>query len=138
MQQRGRKSRFAVIKPDAPSASQPAPPKDLTPEALEIWQRVLDALPPQWIKPEHLDMLESYARHAAAARRYALERDAWPMGDADDILVANRLSTMAERESRAALSLARSMRITHQAQVHRETAGRMSAQRGGGGKKPWE
>ncbi len=49
----------------------------------------------------------------------------------------DRLARAAERESRAMVAIARSLRLTHQSQVRPETAGRQVA-RQPVGPMPWE
>ena len=128
MRQRGRKSRFTQAAPTAAPARPVAVPEGFPEDAAAIWQRVVVALPSGWIKPEHLDMLAAYCLHAAAARRFQLALAGLEVDTScpDSVMAANRLSGMAERESRAALAMARSMRITHQAQTRPEDAARSS------------
>lgn len=126
MIQRGRKSRFTQAAPTAALARPVAVPEGFPEDAAAIWRRVVVALPGGWIKPEHLDMLAAYCLHAAAASRFQLELADMAVDTScpESIMAANRLSGMAERESRAALAMARSMRITHQAQTRPEDAAR--------------
>lgn len=138
MKQRGRKDRFTQKPPRRNVASfagggVSTPPADLPTAAAAIWRRVAAAMPPGWFRPQHREMLAAYCRHSAAAERFAgmLEAAEIDTENPDSVLAANRLSLMAEREQRAALALARSMRMTHQAQVHKETAGRLQAQHAG-------
>lgn len=119
MRQRGRKSRFTHAAPTAAPARPVAAPEGFPEDAAAIWRRVVVALPGGWFGPEHRDMLSAYCLHAAAANRFQLELAGMDADTScpDSIMAANRLSGMAERESRAALAMARSMRITHQAQT---------------------
>lgn len=129
MQQRGRKSRFTRAAPTAAPARPVAVPEGMPDDAAAIWRRVAIALPGGWFGPEHLDMLAAYCLHAAAASRFQLELADMAVDTScpDSIMAANRLSGMAERESRAALAMARSMRITHQSQTRPEDAARATA-----------
>lgn len=123
MRQRGRKDKFAVLHPGK-QVERPSAPKGMPAPAKRVWERITGAMPPDWFRPEHIDMLEQYCLHIAAARKYARRRDRQPVATDEDVLTANRLSTMADRETKVALALARSMRITHQAQMRAETAAR--------------
>lgn len=69
-------------------------------------------------------MLEQYCRHIVAAREFAVRRDQQALDTDEDIQMANRLSNMANRESKTAVAIARAMRVTHQAQMRAETAAR--------------
>lgn len=119
MIQRGRKSRFTQAAPTAAPARPVAVPEGMPEDAAAIWRRVAVAMPGGWFGPEHREMLAAYCLHAAAARRFQLALADMDVDTScpDAIMAANRLSGMAERESRAALAMARSMRITHQAQA---------------------
>ena len=135
MRQRGRKSSASVTAAPAvvrASTSWATPPEALDSAAQAVWRRLVAAMPSGWFKAEHLDMLTAYCRHVAAADRFGQLRDEADINpaDGDSVMNANRLSTMAERETRAALALARSMRITHQATVEPKTAGRRLANSG--------
>lgn len=103
----------------------PPAPDGLTDAEKEIWRRVVSAMPADWFHREHLDMLKSYCQHAARSDKYNRMASVFePKDVGDDISLEDldRVSRMAERESRAALALARSMRLTHQAQLRAETA----------------
>ena len=106
------------------------PPSDLSKDEARIWRRVQSAMPPDWFRAEHADLLKEYARHAAhadslnaAAREIDLTAAAKDSIDGPDLKRVDKLFQMAERESRLVLALARSLRITHQAQVDPKTAG---------------
>ena len=128
MIQRGRKSRFTQAAPTAAPARPVAVPEGMPEDAAAVWRQTVLALPGGWFGAEHLEMLAAYCLHAAAARRFQLALASMEVDTScpDSIMAANRLSGMAERESRAALALARSMRITHQAQTRPEDAARSS------------
>lgn len=80
--------------------------------------------PSDWFTPEHSEMLARYCEHHRRAERFSqvarkmIARDALTRSDIDDL---DKCFEMDEREGRAALALARSMRLTHQAQIRAET-----------------
>jgi hypothetical protein len=89
--------------------------------------------------PTHGPLLELYCRHITNARVLADElanfNRAW-IADEEGLKRYDRLLAMAERESRAASSLATRLRITRQAVEHPATVGRSIA--GQVTRKPWE
>lgn len=131
MRQRGRKDRFTQAAPMRNVAAfsgggVSAPPEGLPDAAQAIWRRVVSAMPSGWFTAEHVDLLEGYCRHLANAQKFwaALDSHELDANDPDSVIIANRLSGMGEREQRAALALARSMRITHQSTDARVAARR--------------
>lgn len=128
MAKRGRKSTAelatAPVELDAKRQRPPAP-DGLDEAERAIWKRVVSAMPGGWFGPEHREMLTRYCEHQCRAERFSkvarklITRDDLTRDDIDDL---DKCCRMAERESRAALALARSMRITHQAQLRAETA----------------
>lgn len=126
---RGRKSSadMAVAPPVQIDAKRQRPP---TPDGLgkpeaEIWKRIVSSMPAGWFGGEHRELLERYCEHQCRAARFS--RIATKLAGAkevtaEDLQRIDKSSQLAERESRASLALARSMRITHQAQLRAETA----------------
>lgn len=85
-------------------------------------------------------MLENYVRHVVRGRILASEIEAFDqswMADDDGLDRFDKLLKMAERESRAASSLATRLRITRHSQIDPQTSGRKFA-RQGRAQKPWE
>src|SRR6056297_2591951 len=108
-----------------------SPPSDLSKDEARIWRRIQSAMPSDWFRAEHAELLKEYAQHAAradalnaAAREIDLTAAAKDSIDGPDLRRVDKLFQMAERESRLVLALARSLRITHQSQVDPKTAGR--------------
>lgn len=93
----------------------PQPPKDLIPEAREVWERTVRALPQEWFRAETLDTLEQYCKHVVEAQEISRQIQDLKGSDDFDIVTYDRLLKMQERESRASNALARSLRITLQA-----------------------
>ena len=126
---RGRKSAAemaVVVRPLA--ARPPKPPAELSEEERATWKAITATKPGDWFPPETHGPLAQYCRHMVNARRVA-EMIALFMADKKPdgwIETYDRLLKMQERESRALLALARSMRLTQQSTMHPRTAGRRS------------
>jgi hypothetical protein len=105
-----------------------------------VWLEVVNDQPASAFSPTHSPLLEMYCRHIVNARILADELlnfdRAW-LADDDGLKRYDRLLAMAERESRAASSLATRLRITRQAVEHPTTVGR-SLKNQSKGRKPWE
>lgn len=103
-----------------------------------IWLEVVNDQPADAFTPTHAPLLELYCRHIVQARILADELAnfdrAW-MADDEGLKRYDRLLAMAEREGRAASSLATRLRITRQA-IDQQTVAR--AQLKNVKKKPWE
>ena len=152
MGQRGPKSAndlaVAPAEPLENARSRPVPPEGFGKPEADIWRRIVAAMPASWFKREHLDMLARYCQHQVRAERFNRWANATTgetLNDGFSLEDFDRLCRMAERESRASLALARSMRITHQAQLRAETAGTRNRNRpdipatwNGKEGKPWE
>lgn len=105
-----------------------------------VWLEVINDQPADAFSPTHAPLLELYCRHIVQARVLADELTnfdrAW-LADDEGLKRYDRLLGMAERESRAASSLATRLRITRQAVEHPLTVGRSQA-RQSKARKPWE
>jgi hypothetical protein len=125
-EQRGRKSRahLSIVAPI--KTGRPLPPQDLTEEQAEVWRSTVAALPADWFPRETLPVLAQYARHVCRARWLAkwLDKQAASMTVAE----LDKGLAMVEREGRAVLAHARSLRLTLQARADPKTAGRRSGQ----------
>jgi hypothetical protein len=105
-----------------------------------VWIEVVNDQPAGAFTPTHSPLLELYCRHVTNARIIAdqlLNFDQAWISDDDGLKRYDRLLAMAERESRAASSLATRLRITRQAVEHPVTVARgLTAQTKT--RKPWE
>lgn len=144
MTQRGRKSAAsmavaAVVAPIS-SVSRLCAPVHMSDAERAVWLEVVNDQPADAFSSTHAPLLELYCRHIVQARILADELTnfdrAW-MADDDGLKRYDRLLGMAERESRAASSLATRLRITRQAVEHPTTVGRSQAAQSKK-KKPWE
>jgi hypothetical protein len=114
-------------------------PKHLSDSEVSVWMEVVNDQPASSFTPTHSPLLELYCRHIVQARTIADELmnfdRAW-FADDDGLKRYDRLLAMAERESRAASSLATRLRITRQA-IDQQTVAR-SIKNQSKAKKPWE
>ena len=139
---RGPKSaaELAIQKPaDLSRVQRLKAPVHLTDAERSVWLATVNPLPADAFRDEHAALLELYVGHVVRARLladeiHAFER-AWLARDGG-LERFERMLRMAERESRAASSLATRLRITRQS-LHPETAAR-TARRPGAGRRPWD
>ncbi len=144
MAQRGRKSAasLAVQAQVAPISadSRLMAPLHMSDAERGVWIEVVNDQPASAFSPTHSPLLELYCRHIVQARILSDELAnfdrAW-MADDDGLKRYDMLLKMAERESRAASSLATRLRITRQAVEHPTTVGR-SINSQAKSRKPWE
>ena len=92
-----------------------------------MWRMTVAAMPADWFGRESHPMLVAYCQHVCRSRWLAAKLDA----AAEKLLKADggvplldKLLAAAERESRAVMALARSMRLTLQAKYDARAAGR--------------
>lgn len=115
------------------------PPLHISEAERSVWLQVVNDQPADAFSATHAPLLELYCRHIVNARVIADEvanfQREW-LADEDGLKRYDRLLGMAEREGRAASSLATRLRITRQA-VHEVTAGRRLAS-AKQSRKPWE
>lgn len=132
MGERGRKSALEASVVPINGFDRPKPPSTLTDEQSAIWAKVVDALPADWFRPEAIEVLVMYCRHAVTARRVADLIKRLEAQDEFDVQEYDRLLKMQEREGRALSSLATRLRITPQAT--RDSKSKKPNQV----KRPWE
>jgi hypothetical protein len=142
--QRGRKSAAALALPGivtAINATERLPaPVHLSDAAAAVWVEVVNDQPASAFTPTHAPLLEMYCAHVVRSRvldDQLLNFDVAWMADDEGMDRYDKLLKMAERESRAASSLATRLRITRQAIEHPVTAGRKVANQSKA-RKPWE
>lgn len=116
------------------------PPVNLSEAEASVWLELVNDNPAGSFTPTHIPLIEFYCRHVVNAKVIGEEIMAFDMAwlaDPDGLKRYDTLLKMAERESRAASSLATRLRITRQVTVHHETAG--TAHRNHArSRKPWE
>jgi hypothetical protein len=116
-----------------------AAPMHISDAERAIWLEVVNDQPADAFTPTHAPLLELYCRHIVQSRILADELgnfDRTWLADGDGLKRYDRLLAMAEREGRAASSLATRLRITRQA-VDQQTIARAQV-RQVKNRKPWE
>lgn len=142
MATRGRKSAasLTVAKFDIGAAKRLEAPLHLSDAEIGVWTEVVNDQPTSAFTATHTPLLEMYCRHVVNNRITADELmnfdRAW-LADDEGLKRYDTLLRIAERESRAASSLATRLRITRQATDHPVTAGRAIANQSTG-RKPWD
>ena len=139
--QRGKKSLTATVLPKASvvATKRLQAPAHMSDAELTIWNEVVNDHPASTFTSTHIPILEMYCRHVVQGRIISDEilnfDRAW-IADDDGLKRYDRLLAMAERESRAAAALARSLRITRQS-LAPDVAG-TAVKRYDKSRKPWE
>ena len=114
-------------------------PLHLSDAEMAVWCEVVNDQPASSFTPTHSPMLEIYCRHIVQSRILAEElanfERPW-LADDDGLKRYDRLLAMAEREGRAASSLATRLRITRQA-IDQQTVAR-TIKNSAKSRKPWE
>ena len=140
------------VKISALEVKRPNPPEELSPAEKETWLAVTATKPPDWWRFDTFPLLTAYCCHTENARLIdrlliAVRKDEY-MKDALDFIdylnCLDKLLRARDRESRALVNLARSMRISQQAMILPRGAGRQTANSSANTRlphetgKPWE
>ncbi len=128
-----------VARPTIGVSERLGPPLHLSEAERAVWLQCVNDQPADAFTQVHAPLLELYCRHVVNAREIADEvaqfDRAW-LADDDGLKRFDRLLAMAEREGRAASSLATRLRITRQALDHATVARKVVAMPRTS--KPWE
>ncbi len=136
MNQRGRKSTASLAVVTPLPGWRHEPPPNLTEAQAAVWRRVAATKPAEWFSPDTWDLLAQYCRYVVSAERIQAHIDA---AEATDLAPSDLAGWYDQRDNLTAkvMALARSMRITQQAQRTPGNAGTES-RRGAAAKKPWD
>ena len=134
MTKRGRRSSASLLTPHP--GQRPEPPAGLTVEQAATWRAVVGAKPVGYFGADTTPLLAAYTRHTASARVLAdaLEVIGWE-APAERLAPLLRLR---DREVRAMLALARSMRLTQQATMGPRAAATRHNAVSSTGARPWD
>jgi hypothetical protein len=114
----------------------PVAPAELTEPEREVWQQIVNDKPSDWFGSSHVPMLVDYVTLLANGRVVAAQIKAfdpeWLATD-EGLRRYQALVGMSTKLSTAANTLARSMRLTHQAIYRADKAGMT-----GKGRKLWQ
>jgi hypothetical protein len=143
MATRGRKSAasgtLVALAPTITATKRLAPPVHVSDAERGVWLEAINDQPASAFTPVHAPMIEMYCRHVVQSRILADEianfDRAW-LADDKGLDRYDKILKMAERETRAASSLATRMRITRQA-IDQQTVARSNASQTTT-RKPWE
>lgn len=138
MRQRGRKSTAQLSVIAGIIDGRPRPPSSLSKEQAEVWDRVVGSEAQDFFKTAALkELLAAYCRHVVRAMWLETEIvAAMGPGSELDLEDIDRLLKMAERETRATLSIATKLRLTNQARYTPQAAGTKA--RNAGERKVWQ
>ena len=125
-----RKSRAATeVVPSAVRASTARlrPPAGLSEAEVAVWRGIVDVMPADFFRQEHVAQLTALCRHQAMAEM--LVRRMGDVDPVDDAQTWAKLSAAQVSHSKAALAYSRSLRLTLQAQKGPDTAANAVRQR---------
>ena len=108
----------------------PPPPPDLTEAEATVWRDTVATMPTDWFGRETYHLLANYCRHVCSARWIAdlINKNAGNVIKAENgVQAVDKLLAMGERESRAVLACARSLRLTQQSRYSAPTAASRAA-----------
>lgn len=112
------------------------PPSGMSAAQKTLWEAVIGSKPAEWWTPDTLPVVAEYVRAADASSKLEVKvGEALRAGDPDDI---KHWMTLRDRESRRAVSIATSLRLTQQSQYTPKSAATAARRAGMGGSKPWE
>ena len=134
MQQRGRKTAAALTVALPEPMQRPAPPPWLPADQAQLWRDVAGTKPAAFFDKATLPLLEGYCHHCCIARGLTVSLSNLPP---DAMATRAKLLGMFDTATRAALAIARSLRITQQARISKGAAATQHNNSGGGLPKPW-
>jgi hypothetical protein len=143
MAQRGRKSAAQLSTVVIDVDRQPAPispPAELTDAQAAVWRDVVGSAPASLFRRAVFPILIAYCRHACRVRllemQVALFQPEWTKVEGG-LERLDKLLALCERETRAMIACARTLRLTPQAQMHPRSAGR-AIENMPTGRMPWD
>ena len=140
MTKRGRKSAAALeIASVQTLARRPEPPLSLNERATDEWYRVVNRMPADWFTDETLSLLQAYCEHVAEGEAIQLMIEkVRPHAMKDDESYKRYRDLLRDKElqTRAALSCATKMRMTHQSSYTDKSSA--TAKSKSVSRKPWE
>ena len=140
MTKRGSKSAAALeIASVQTLARRPEPPLSLNERATDEWYRVVNRMPADWFTDETLSLLQAYCEHVAEGEAIQLMIEkVRPTAMRDDESYKRYRDLLRDKElqTRAALSCATKMRMTHQSSYTDKSSA--TAKSKSVSRKPWE
>ena len=139
MRQRGRKSSAGLAVVVDVGRRMPAKaPAELTDAQPQVWRQVVSEMAAGWMASGAEPILVQFCRHVCRARllEAQIARFEFETTGPGGLERLDKMLGMADRETRAALACARSLRLTPQRQMHARTAARKAT--APAGKRPWD
>ena len=126
---------LTVVTLDARRATRLPAPSDLSERQRELWRATTAPLPPDFFTRDQVSLLRSYVVHADMAETLTRALSTLAPASADFA----RVSAAQVSQSKSMLAFARALRLTSQARVAPDAAGRAAAREGKRpeGPKPW-
>ena len=109
-------SALAVVTPI--QDHRPSVPEGMPEAQAAVWRAIVNRLPYDWFRAEHLELLKAYVQHCAIAQTLARQVEQFRVEWLEDggLEHFDRLTKLLEREHKLMALLATKMRLTHQAQ----------------------
>ena len=114
----------------------PVPPKGINTNKARVWIDIVGSKPPDWFGVDTFPLLTAYCHHTVKAQEIDDKIEDVQFEPGTKIEHVDLLFKMRERETRAIMALARSMRLTQQSKLKAETA--ETKNRNQPGVVPWE
>lgn len=120
MNQRGRRSTESLLMVVPFVAQLPEPPESLTGSQVTIFRHTAAAMPAGWCKADTVELLAGYSRAVDACNNLAL------VLQEPELSLKERLAVLAgqEKQMRLVVTIATKMRLTQQARILPDQAGR--------------
>jgi hypothetical protein len=130
---RGRKSvaHLTMIKPQPKRLE---PPPNMPPEELAVWNQIVGAMPNGFFTSANADMLRCLVSHIATQEFVAIELAT--ARDNDDLGTIEKLTKIAESQSRSISNLSTKLRLTPRSRMGSEQASTRTALNSS--TRPWE
>jgi hypothetical protein len=138
---RGRKSAAEHLSVVSFAKARPGPPLSLTEAQADAWRAITNRLPADWFPRETHPILTALCKHISTFELLskAIDRYEPEWLDVDGgIERLMKLTQMRERESRGVLAASRALRLSKQAQIKPERAGRIVADAPDDARRPWD
>lgn len=109
-------------------------PEGMSPEEARVWRTTIDSKPAEWFGQEHVHILSAYCQVVVEAER--MRKTLAGLDVMADAVQYDRIAKLANAATQMVITYARSMRLTHQAQMRASKAGSLSNRPSG--RRPWD
>ena len=140
MQQRGKKTAAALVSANVVEVTpRQIPPAELSELESGIWLSVVNTKPADWFQADTTQLMIAYCKHTSTAMtldKQINEFDPAWLADNEGIDRYQKLINMREKQTRAIVTLSRTMRLTQQSRYDAQVAATTNKKTST--KKPWE